>query len=172
MYIYIYIYPSTFTLNPSGQPSTPLPPFRCLLPISSRQVFMINTRWVHLFNQFVPNAVLQWLIWSRCVVIFIETECLSWILAAIRWCAIPCGRCISRSFSKSLICTGARWNPAAVRTNQGNWKKRCAPPLGADDLANHFFMRPFIGGVSYRSFTSSIIFLNSTTWCVMTDHAS
>ena len=29
---------------------------------------------VHVFDQFVPDAILQWLMWSRCVVIFIELE--------------------------------------------------------------------------------------------------
>ena len=35
---------------------------------------MINSRQVHLFDQFVPDAVLQRLILFRCLVIVIEPE--------------------------------------------------------------------------------------------------
>ena len=35
---------------------------------------MINTRLVHLFYQFLPDVVVQWLIWSRCVAISVEHE--------------------------------------------------------------------------------------------------
>ena len=48
--------------------------------ISSRWVFVVSTRYVHLFDQCVPDAALQCLIWSRCVVIFIDPGYLSQIL--------------------------------------------------------------------------------------------
>jgi hypothetical protein len=38
---------------------------------------MINARWVHLFDESVPDADLQGLIRSRCVVISVEPEYLS-----------------------------------------------------------------------------------------------
>ena len=45
---------------------------------------MIDTRYVHLFESFAPDAVLQRLIWSRCEVCFTEPEYLLQILVLMR----------------------------------------------------------------------------------------
>ena len=55
--------------NRSGRGPRP-PWYPSIQPIQS----IYATNLIRLFNQFVPHPVLQWPMWSRCVVIFIEPE--------------------------------------------------------------------------------------------------
>jgi len=49
------------------------------LNLACRWAFMISTRNIHLFDRFVPDVVLRWLVWSRRVVMFVEPEYLAWM---------------------------------------------------------------------------------------------
>ena len=82
---------------------------------------MINTRWVHLFDQFLPDVALQWLIWSMCVVNFVKPELWSQILVCMRFWArdSPQDRVGIRftSIHPSPICTSP-YKPSPLEINR------------------------------------------------------